>query len=345
MLKKLIASSMALAMVAMMLTVASADENKSIESFMAHIGKLDSLSGDQKSSIKNKVKQLAADPYSRVDAITEGLSEIYSDYKKAISTDDEAASIKMLQPLTDSSDKFLAADAMFYMSRALLNQENFETALPMLQKLAKMSDYTVHADNALYFTGVAQANLLKNKEAVASFRKFLSDADNAPERLRVAAWRQIEKLQAIKKGQLQDIHQRMVFSENRLKKEKSGDVTQEQQKKIVDMLAKLIKEQEKKECSNCKSNCKNSQQKQGQAQKQGQQGNQKTAGQSQKGGTSNNPNGTVQKRTFDGKASPWSVLRDRTRDSANTAVKDKLPAKYRDLIEKYNMKVTGGDKR
>ena len=290
MLKKLMTSSLAVALVATSLTFAAADENKSIDSFIAHVEKLDSLSADRKTAIKNKVKELAADPYSKADAITEGLYEIYPAYKKAISTDDESSVVKQLQPLADSSDKFLAADAMFYMSRSLLNQENFETALPMLEKLAKMNGYTLHADNALYFTGIAQSNLLKNKAAIASFSRFLKEADNAPERLRVAAWRKIEELRSIKSGQLKDIHQRMVFSENRLKKEKSGEVTQDQQRKIVKMLAKLIKEQEKKECSNCKSNCKNSQPKEGQAQSQGQQGNQKTAGKSNKGGTSNNPN-------------------------------------------------------
>ena len=340
MLKKLIASSLAVTLVVTALSFAAADENKSIESFVAHIDKLDSLSAEKKSAIKTKVEKLAADPYSMSDAITEGLCEIYPEYKKAVSAD-ESASIKLLQPLVDSSDKFLAADAMFYMSRALLNEEKFETALPILKKLSKMGEYTVHADNSLYFMGVAQTNLLKNKEAINSFSKFLKDADNAPERLRVAAWRQIETLRTIKAGQLKDIHQRMVFSENRLKKEKSGEVTQEQQRKIVKMLSKLIKEQEKKECSNCKSNCKNSQQKEGQAKSQGQQGNQQSAGKSSKGGTSNNPNGSVQKRSFNGEASPWSVIRDRTRDAANTAVKDKLPAKYRDLIEKVNAKASG----
>ena len=39
------------------------------------------------------------------------------------------------------------------------------------------------------------------------------------------------------------------------------------------------------------------------------------------GGTSNNPNGVVRRTYDDGPASPWSQLRDRTRDAANNAVK------------------------
>ena len=202
----------------------------------------------------------------------------------------------------------------------------------------------MHADNAIYFHGVAQAGLLKNKEAIQTFTKFLRTAENAPERLRVGAWRQIQQLETIRSGQLPDIHQRMVFSENRLKREKTDDITQDQQDKIVKMLAKLIKEQEKKECSSCKSNCKNSQKQGEQKPGQGQQAGKPSQGKSNKGGTSNNPNGTVRREFDDGPASPWSRLRERSRDATNTAVKEKLPAKYRDIVEKYRDKASGTNK-
>jgi len=43
----------------------------------------------------------------------------------------------------------------------------------------------------------------------------------------------------------------------------------------------------------------------------------------------------VRKSYDDSPASPWSRLRDRSRDPANNAVKEKLPARYRDIVEKY----------
>jgi len=43
----------------------------------------------------------------------------------------------------------------------------------------------------------------------------------------------------------------------------------------------------------------------------------------------------VKKSYDDSPASPWSRLRDRSRDPANNAVKEKLPARYRDIVEKY----------
>ena len=42
-------------------------------------------------------------------------------------------------------------------------------------------------------------------------------------------------------------------------------------------------------------------------------------------------------------ASPWGKLRDRSRDPANNAIKEKLPAPYRGIVEKYMEKANGGD--
>jgi hypothetical protein len=132
---------------------------------------------------------------------------------------------------------------------------------------------------------------------------------------------------------MEDIYQRMDYSRRRLSLIEPGEQTQEEQDKIVRMLAKLIKEQEKKEASSKSKN----QQKNQQQQQQQQQANQKRQpSQSQIGGQSSNPNGQVVKKSYnDGPASPWSRLRDRSRDPANNAIKDKLPARYREIVERY----------
>ncbi len=108
------------------------------------------------------------------------------------------------------------------------------------------------------------------------------------------------------------------------------------------MLGQLIKKQEKKECSNCnsKKSGQKPQNKDGQAQN-GQKG--KGKGKGDAGGTSSNPNGVV-RRTYDnGPASPWSQLRDRSRDPANNAVKERLPARYKRVVEKYYGKTSGNE--
>lgn len=314
--------------------------NEIVDSFKQHLN--DSVaSADLKSKALAAVNEYADSP---TDAITEGLIALQPEYATAVEAsdgDDTARTIQLLGQFADSSDEFLAADASFYLARALMNDERYEAAIPLLFKLTAgdLSDKSAHAGNAQFYMGVAQAGLLDSANAIQSFMEFLQFNPDAPERLRVAAWRRVQELRAINEGKMEDIYQRMDFSRRRLKLQESGDETQTEQKKIVDMLAKLIKEQEKKESSSGKSKSKaqkkQEQKQQGQQQQQAQ-NQQKQQGKSQQGGTSSNPNGKVVKKDYNnGPTAPWSRLRERSRDAANTAIKDKLPERYRDIVEKY----------
>lgn len=112
------------------------------------------------------------------------------------------------------------------------------------------------------------------------------------------------------------------------------------------MLNKLIKEEEKKEASSSASSSKKPKPKdQGQKDKQAQKPKSPKPSKSQQGGSSSNPNGQAVVKTYDDSpASPWSRLRDRSRDPANNAVKEKLPARYRDIVERY-MEAANGEKK
>ena len=61
----------------------------------------------------------------------------------------------------------------------------------------------------------------------------------------------------------------------------------------------------------------------------------KGKGKSKSGKGSQNPDGFA-KRTFgSGDVSDWSKLRDRERDPAFNAIKEKFPARYKELVEQY----------
>lgn len=330
-------------------SVASATANDShnekvVASFLKHLATLESVEDQQKIDVKKTVEALGQ---SSPEALTEGLIRLYPDYLKAVESSDAESvdtAVELLAPMAQSDDKFLAADASFYLARTLMNSERFEDAMPRLEQLiGDLGEFTVHQGSAQYFIGVAQAGLLKNDDAIKSFMQFLQFNPEAPERLRVSAWRQVQQLQSIQEGKLDDVYQRMDYSRRRLELIETDETTQTEQDKIVKMLTKLIKEEEKKECSsNCKKDSKSDASKKAAEEKQAQ----KKPGESkksQKGGTSNNPNGkAVAKSYADSPASPWSRLRDRARDPANNAVKEKLPARYRDIVEKYTEAANGG---
>ena len=302
--------------------------------------------------LKDEIKEIVTEYQdSAADAITESLVAMFDGYSNAIETsdqDDTDATIAALQPFVESENKFLAADSSFYLARSLMNAEQFELAMPLLKKVrGELADFTVHVGNAQFYTGVAQAGLLQYAEAIQTLSDFAEFNPDAPERLRVAAWRQVQQLQSIEEGKMGDIYQRMDFSRRKLSLIQPGEDTQEEQKKIVNMLAKMIKEQEKKEASQSQSkDQKNTQQQKQNKPEQQQAQQQQQQGKSQKGGTSNNPNGKVVRKAYnDTPASPWSRLRDRSRDPANNAIKDKFPAKYRDIVERYYEAANGGSNK
>lgn len=317
-------------------SIAEDDAATVAQSFLAHVSQLDGLTSDQQTAIRAVFDEFLED--APADAITESLIAIHDGYAEAVESSDGkniTEAIRRLAPFAESTDNFLASDASFYLGRSLMNNENFEAALPLLQRVyGPLADFNAHVGHARFYAGVAQAGLLQYGEAIQSLTDFLQFYPEAPERLRVAAWRQVQQLQSIKEGQLEDVYQRMDFSRRRLSQFMPGEVTQQQQEKIVNMLARLIKEQEKKEAS---SSSKDQQKKKQQQQQQQQQASKdKQQGKSQTGGKSNNPNGQVVEKSYDdGPASPWSRLRDRSRDPANNAIKDKLPARYRDIVERY----------
>ena len=325
--------------------VADRRDDAVVRSFLKHLDELDSERGEQ---AKRAVKDHAD---STVDALTEGLIALYPDYATAVEASDEDRledAVRQLTPLTQSDDAYLAADASFFLARTYLNHERYEDAVGHLENLTTSAgDVSVHQGPAQYFLGLAKSGLLEKQEAFDSYVKFLKENPNAPERMRVSAWRQAEKLMKIKDGELPDVHLRMDYSRRRLEQQKTDPDTQDQQDKIVKMLNKLIKEAEKKEASSKSSNTKKPQDDKKPKQKP-QDGKKPSApkpspSKGSQGGKSSQPNGKAELKSYDDSpASPWSRLRDRSRDPANTAVKEKLPARYRDIVERY-MEAANGE--
>jgi tetratricopeptide (TPR) repeat protein len=307
-----------------------------INGFIAKIPDYKQLNDEQSIELTKLVTELRDDDYARSAAITEGLAVVYPEFAKALEklgNDELAEARSILSTLADSEDSYLAAESTFYLARTAMFNQEFETAIPLLQRvLNDHADKTVQLGNALYFIGIAQANMLENQQAIESLTKFVDDYPSAPERMRISAIRQVQLLTSIEAGSMMDVYQRMNFSHTRLIKKDTGERTKTEQDKIIDMLSKMIKEAEKQECSSCKSSkdgdCDKPGEKEGQGEGQGK-------GQSQQGGGSNNPDGVVRRSFDDGPASAWSKLRERDRDAAFNSIKEKFPARYQGMVEKY----------
>ena len=315
--------------------------DKVLDGFLAALKENKDFKAEQVQKATEIFNTLRADADGKSIAITEALRELYPDFKDALTTLGEENiqdAITKLGKLRDAKDPYLAADAAYFLARALLLDERFEDALPLLEDATgKYADKTARGGESLFLRGVAFGQLIQRKEAMECLKKFLDQYPDAPERMRVGAFRQLEALKLYEDGTLTDVQFRMEFSRRKLSLEDAGETTREQQKKIIDILAKLIKEAEDKEC-NCKGGGKP---KPGQKPGKGSEGESQAKGEGQGqqgtsgGGSKGTDSDTVKRLHRGGPTSPWSQLRDRERDPVFNAIKEKYPARYQQLIEQY----------
>jgi tetratricopeptide (TPR) repeat protein len=319
----------------------AADSSQVLAGFAASVAASSTATDEQKRIVAELARQLSQTPEDRAAAITESLRLLHPDFKAALAAlgdDNLGAAIVGLTKLRESADAYLAADSAFYLARAYLLDERFEEALPLLADLqGKWAGNTASGGEVQFLVGVAQAALLKHTEAIAALEKFIANYPEAPERMRVGAFRQLEQLKLYQEGTLSDVHLRMDYSRRKLALEDTGADTRQQQDKVIDILAKLIKEAEEREC-NCRGGGSGS----GQSKKQGQAGESEGQGQgegsqsgSSGGGSKGIDSDTVKRLTRGGPQSPWSRLRDKDRDPVYSAIKEKFPARYQQLIEQY----------
>ena len=316
--------------------------DKVLDGFLEVVKANQEFSADQQKKVAELVAALRVDAEGKPVAITESLRELYPDFRDALTAlgeDSLQPAVTAFGKLRDSTNPYLAADASYFLARAFLLDERYEDALPLLEDMGgKWSANSLRGGESLFLRGVAYGQLLRRKDALDALARFLKEFPEAPERMRVGAFRQFEALKAYEEGTLSDAHLRMEFSRRKLALEDTGKTTREEQDKIIKILAKLIKEAEDKEC-NCKGGGKGqkSGQKQGQGNNQGEGQGKPGEGQGGKsgGGSKGVDSDTVKKLHRGGPQSPWSRLRDRERDPVFNAIKEKYPARYQQLIEQY----------
>jgi tetratricopeptide (TPR) repeat protein len=316
--------------------------DKVLDDFVAAVKADAAIPAEQQKVAGEIVTALRTDVEGKSVAITEALRVLHTEFKDALTALGEenlGAAITKLTTLRENKNAYLAAEASYFLSRAYLLDERFEDALPLLADLqTKWSGNTTHGGEVLFLQGVAEVAMLRHKEATDTLTKFLALYPDAPERMRVGAFRQLEQLKLYAEGTLSDVSLRMEFSRRKLSLEDTGTETRQQQDKIIEILAALIKKAEECEC-NCKGGGSGSGQ--GKKQGKGSEGDSQAQGQgqSQGGSTGGGSKGTdsdaVKRLQRGGPQSPWSHLRDKDRDPVYSAIKEKFPARYQHLIEQY----------
>jgi tetratricopeptide (TPR) repeat protein len=310
--------------------------DKVIDAYVKSVQDDQQLSDADREKILGLITAQRVDPDLRTTTITDALATTNAEFQAslmALAEEDLANGIELLEKLAKSENKFLAADANFFLARARMMEERAEAAAPILEKLYnEQAEFTLYAGESQYLLGAAQAAQLQRDKAIASFESFLKDNPEAPERMRVNAMRLVEELKTLKDGSLIDVFDRMGFSRRKLQIEDSGNRTRKEQDNIIAMLDVLIKEAEDKEgqgCCNCNGN-----------------GQGKGSGRGGRGGAnpgagarqSTAPNGPAHAQTIGRRNSGrggWDVSREKERDKVLAGLKGQVPDRYRKLIEEY----------
>jgi len=330
------------ALLAMTASSFAASPDVVLDQFLASIKSDSTLPADQVKKAEESVSALRSEPGGVSIALTEALCELYPEYRTALASlaeENLPAAVASLDQLKDAPNEYLRADAAYFLARAHVLDEQFELSLPLLERLlTKQADKSARQGEVLFLKGIAETQLLRHQEAVATLERFLKEHTDAPERMRVGAFRQIEQLKKFQEGTLSDVHLRMEFSRRRLALQDPGKDTREQQEKIVDILSKLIKEAEERECA-CRGGGSGSGQKKSQGKGSESESQAQGEGSGQQGNSGGGSKGvdseSVKRLQRGGPQSPWSHLRDKERDPVFNAIKDRFPGRYEQLIEQY----------
>ena len=316
-------------------SVVFADKSEeTLDEFMSHVQEQEGFSDEDKQRIQTLVETLREDEAIRDTVITEALRRMHSEFHQAIrglADIDTESAMRQLMELTQSEDPYLAADATFFLARGYIQQENYESALPLLRRVTgKMKSHTLRQAEALFFQASAEMQALDHGAALNSLGRFEAQRLSTNPRMRAEASAMRFQLEQNQEGSLPDVASHMGFSRRKLGLSDPGADTQDVQDKIVTMLDVLIAQAEEQEQQQSKS------QGQGQGQAQGNQPGQKP-------GQGAMPIPDPKTNAFDrpdlnAKRSEWDNPRERERRAeALNALKDRFPARYQQLIEQYSL--------
>ncbi len=279
--------------------------------------------------------------------LTKAMTALYPDLGKALSlfADEETdQAIAKLTALAKSEDAYLAAHAEFYLARAHMTTENYESAIVLLDKLAGPAkfDKTLHAGEALFYKGICQDKLLDRNDAIVSLATYLRQNPDAPERLWVAASHRVEELKFLVEGSLFDVTERMEFSRRHLDLKWSGDPTQKEQGNIIAMLEKLIKEAEDKENSGGGGGGGGGG---GQGQGQGngpRNNNPSSPAQNSQAPEGASEAGALHRVNRGNAADTWGDAKKKEKQEVIKAFQAKFPSRYRQAVEEYYRRLQEG---
>ncbi|MHC5108558.1 MAG: hypothetical protein ACYTHJ_01615 [Planctomycetota bacterium] len=296
------------------------------------------------SSLPAEIRELVARTWRECDGcdgeefLTQGLVVISMPFRAGLDAYDDdqyAACAEAMRDLLNDEDPFLSTNAACYEIKALVAREQLDEAGGRIRSLRDDNDqrlrtYTYFAAEMAFLDGYCYLADLDYEKATATLEAFLKEYPEDSQRLTLSAQQMLSELAIRQPEQIGEVVDLMTYSGRRLKNEDSGDTVRVRQKRIVELLDKMIEEAEKQEQSSQDSS---------------------SGGGGGGGKQSNQPGSPLKDSQIPGGATPgtgplresrkaspgetWGAMPPAKRQEILQALKDSFPGQYRRLVEQY----------
>lgn len=268
--------------------------------------------------------------------IPDGLALVFPEFRAAMESFDEGqyeAAQRAFAPLVSHADEYLAASAQYFLVRSMVERgllEEAEIALSELSENSPILARTPYAAHLLFLKGYAQAANLRNEAAGATLKTMLRLYPNASEAIEVGARQLLVEIERRETESLDEISHLMGYAARRIVVRDTGERVRETQNRAVELLDRLIEEEEQKEgsCGGGKS----------------------ASGGRRKRGPSQSPRSPAERSEVQPgagsvgdlhgapRAEPeqtWGNLPPAEREKILQSLRDRFPSRYRHLVEQY----------
>ncbi|MFQ5807227.1 MAG: hypothetical protein ACE5I3_12330 [Phycisphaerae bacterium] len=186
--------------------------------------------------------------------VPDALAVLYPTYREALQAFDEEKTrdvLRLLEPLRDHDDRFLAANAGYFYVRALValgRYEETEAALASIEARRELYvAHTPYAPHLWLIKGFCEARNLRFEQATRSLQALRAQFSDAPEAVRVGAAQLLLEIERREHGTLGEVATVMDYVADRLGVTDRTQRVRKRQRQIIALLDKLIDQQEQQE--------------------------------------------------------------------------------------------------
>ncbi len=266
--------------------------------------------------------------------LTQGLAalaERFRDGLDAYDADQYKRCTRIMHELTVDADPFIATNAAAYEIKALAARERLAEAGQLIAVLtadggARVATYSYFAAEIDFLQGYCLLADLQYEAATQALQRFLKNYPGATHRLTISAGQMLNELANRVPEGLGEVVDLMDYSRRRLTAAATGDVMQQRQHRVVELLDRLVEEAESQEQSGGGGG--------GGGSSSGQQLPSNPMPQSRLPGGSA-PQGSLRDPRRASPGETWGSMPPAQREQVLQALRDTFPSRYRQLVEQY----------